>query len=177
MPNWCSNSVNITFKTEILADKVYKELKAELDKAQNGDNEFITFAEYFCPMPRYVLKDVGIGSYEEINFPDNWYDWNMNNWGIKWAPEVHSVTKKGDSVIIDFESPWGPPIDLYKYIEDYKGVVSIDADWFEPGCDLLGTFCDGYTEDYIPSKDNLDEIPKRLVDNYNLEEYYQDEEE
>jgi hypothetical protein len=39
----------------------------------------------------------------------NWYNWNVNNWGVKWDAKFNGVQRVDELLSYHFESPWGPP--------------------------------------------------------------------
>jgi hypothetical protein len=54
----------------------------------------------------------------------NWYDWSVDNWGVKWDASALKVKELSDfnTVIYSFDSPWGTPehfvIELSKLYPD-----------------------------------------------------------
>ena len=51
---------------------------------------------------------------------DNWYDWNVANYGTKWDVEVGAEIVEDDEVDINFETAWSPPFQwLEKATEKY----------------------------------------------------------
>jgi hypothetical protein len=59
---------------------------------------------------------------EQLMFKgDNWYDWNVRNWGTKWDVAVHDGDKYPETEITDendvsigyrFNTAWSPPIEV-----------------------------------------------------------------
>jgi hypothetical protein len=41
--------------------------------------------------------------------PGNWYNWNINHWGVKWDAKFNAVQRGDELLSYYFESPWGPP--------------------------------------------------------------------
>jgi hypothetical protein len=41
--------------------------------------------------------------------PGNWYNWNVNHWGVKWDAKFNAVQREDELLSYHFESPWGPP--------------------------------------------------------------------
>lgn len=139
MPNWCSNSI-------IIKDLTIEQV-ADLERyiAENDGR----FFQYFRPRPK---KD-----------DDDWYDWNLKNWGTKWdACDTHISETHKDKIVIMFESAWAPPTELYYYIHDkgYKFVAKYSepmmgfAGIFEDGMDMYWeTFMDWETLESIANKE------------------------
>jgi hypothetical protein len=54
----------------------------------------------------------------------NWYDWSLDNWGVKWDASALKAKELSDfnTVIYSFDSPWGTPehfvIELSKMYPD-----------------------------------------------------------
>ena len=73
---------------------------------------------------------------------DNWYDWNVMNWGSKWdcsSEEMGFDTDNENYITINFTSAWSPPIKwLGKVIKmfpnlNFKLVFMETGNWFA-GC-------------------------------------------
>ena len=113
MPNWCSGS--ITSDSPELADRI-RQIEADGGKDVMGR---------FYPMPEplrgvhtggrrigdeYVTKWRGDGddavavaeaesaALIEAYGADNWYDWNVANWGCKWDFDIHHAEYVGGGV-------------------------------------------------------------------------------
>ena len=39
----------------------------------------------------------------------SWYDWHLNNWGVKWNASNSEVDQYDGDLIISFDSPWWTP--------------------------------------------------------------------
>lgn len=112
MPNWVSNSVSVRGSTEDLAK--FRELakgKGSPTGIENGK----------------LIYDKGTGALSFWNFiepedkehyftGDNWYNWNVENWGTKWDAyhsEVSSVDTP-EGLFYTFETPWGIPEPVFR---------------------------------------------------------------
>jgi len=101
MPNWVDNRLIIT------ADK--KTLKSIRDKIKFDKNNQPELAKSLYPIP----KD------EE----DNWYEWNIANYGSKWPDRYTEARELNDNkqIYFSFESAWAPMGTLAERIsKDYK---------------------------------------------------------
>ena len=162
MPNWCNNS----FKVEGDKESIDK-FEAFLNE-KNGKDWF----DFFAPTP-VELKE------------DGWYEWNVSNWGCKWNCDANNWTvneydDENLSINFWFDSPWGPPTELYQNI--YSGKFgegfNVFAEWHEEGMCFVGKFEYGDVESYdYTDLDSLDGIPEDLVENWNLREMLEDREE
>ena len=126
MPNWCANIVEISGPASIIR---------KLDTGAREGNLF----ESLYPRP----------SEEE----DNWYDWNINNWGTKWdtTADVNSLMEPNDigvaSISLTFDTAWSPPVEWYTYITEHYGVY-VSAFYHEPGMEFVGKWQDGAERHY-----------------------------
>lgn len=68
------------------------------------DQELIDSGEYFGTKGWSEGKELG-------NTSGNWYQWNINNWGVKWnASDVSCESETTDSeVTYRYSTPWGIP--------------------------------------------------------------------
>jgi hypothetical protein len=174
MPNWCNN--NITIRGE----------KEDLDRLESFLNEKggKEWFDFFRPCPQ-ELKDGGpVGFHDPVN-PDlmekygayNWYSWSVENWGCKWNCDAQDWSRDGDSISFWFDSPWGPPTELYSFISRNTD-FDVEAGYHEEGMAFVGRFVDGEDESYEYSDVNsLDDIPEDIVEDWNLREMLEDQEE
>jgi len=154
MPNWCMNSVTINGKKE--------KLEAIIE-ACKGD-KFLNFL-------------VPIGEWQ--------YGTAIEAWGTKWeASDVDYDLQDDDTLVLNFETAWGPPTTAYLTGEQTHD-ITIYASYYEPGMAFIGEYEDSEDNSYnIDFEDEswMDEIPEHLSDHWGLyDEYeswkeYQDEE-
>ena len=73
---------------------------------------------------------------------DNWYDWNLMNWGTKWdcdSSECGYDVHEGIHFVVNFNSAWSPPLgwmnNIIKLFPDlnFKLVFMETGNWFA-GC-------------------------------------------
>jgi len=118
MPNWCSNTITINN----LSREQVKDMLRYIEENEGS------FFQYFRPRPK---KD-----------DEDWYHWNLGNWGTKWdACYTHVVEFGTDFVSINFESAWAPPTILYYYMHDDG--YEFEAEYEEPMMGFAGIFEDG----------------------------------
>jgi len=158
MPNWCLNKLTVSHDDQ-----------AAMDRFVSAYNKG-TVCNEFLPMP----VDIG----------DGWYDWCINNWGTKWDVGADEGTEKeeryglkatvvGNEASCSFDSAWSPPIGLYKELV-LRGFRVI-ASYFEPGMGYCGIWKDG-DDLYTEYGDDKGLIPVQVWEDYNLEEFFEDEE-
>jgi len=149
MPNWCYNSVTL-HHTDV---NKMNALKKHLDSSG-------LIASYFIPIPK-----------EE---EDNWYVWNVNNWGTKWDFEPLDWCSVDNQIEINFDSAWSPPIALYDFLVTEGW--SVDAKYNEPGMGYIGQYTDGsddYYEYDVSEFDSIKSLPEDLILFGNLEEEHE----
>jgi hypothetical protein len=172
MPNWCNN----TFELVAPKEKV-REFESFLNE-KNGKDWF----DFFLPCPE-ELKDGGAVSFHDEPKPDlvekygasDWYTWSVNNWGCKWNCDaqdwnVDDYDDENLSIKFWFDSPWGPPTELYNFIDDQDG-LNVFANFHEEGMAFVGKFEYGDIEQYEYSDlESLDMIPDDMIEEWNLRE-------
>jgi len=151
MPNWCLNKLTISHedRSKVMEFvRAYKEGKA---------------CERYLPRPA----------------DQDWYEWNVANWGTKWDigsdnGEVHGLnpTIVDNEATMSFDSAWSPPIGLYERLNNLG--FSVDATYFEPGMGFCGIWHDG--DDLYTEYSDKGMIPVRIWEDYNLEEFFSDDE-
>lgn len=150
MPNWCMNSFTVKGDKETI-DKFEAFLKEK-----DGKDWF----DFFAPKPESLKED-------------EWYEWNLNNYGCKWNCDAQDWDRSENSISFWFDSPWAPPIELYRKITEQGHEVH--AEYCEEGIGFVGEFTDGDDECYEYSDlDDLDDIPEHLVENWNLRDNMED---
>jgi hypothetical protein len=169
MPNWCNNNIDITGP----ADKI----KALWDAAQAEDGGLLNA---MVPMP-VELKDTVKGSNGDAV---NWYDWSVTNWGTKWDVDSEGLefldNEDGTASISGyFDSAWSPPIEAYNRFLEANEDCSLNASYYEMGCDFAGMYdngddesIEGLQEESKLPEDQQSDLFKRLDDEWNLSEQF-----
>ena len=141
MPNWCNNSLTLTAASKEEADELCQHFKNE----DTDDNW--TFFGFFVP--------------EEWD-RDDWYWSRVNAWGTKWdASMSHADWVDDFTVVMTFDTAWGPPIGVYEAaVEQGWGV---HATYYEPGMGFVGSFVDGDDEHYDYHECDTPEEVRELV--------------
>jgi len=142
MPNWCDNSVTITHSDKSKIDAI----EAGLSKEQY---------EFFQTIrPRPATEE------------DNWYEWNIANWGTKWDASIIDWERTGEKEIyVSFDTAWSPPVSLYEFMLDQG--YDVEAMYWESGMAFCGRFADGYDDFYeydISDRESLEQLPDELLD-------------
>jgi hypothetical protein len=144
MPNWVNNTLEVSHSKEKI-----DALETFLDESKGED-----FFDFFV----------------EPATSDDWYQYNIENYGCKWNCNAFEWSRSDDKTLrIMFDSPWGPPIQLYENM--LTGDYQVYAEYNECGMCFVGRFQDGVDESYEYSDlDSLKKIPDTLVESWGLEE-------
>ena len=154
MPNWCWNNLEVT------GDEI--QLREFVEKSENcpEGSEFTFNGTY--PMPE-EFKEIKTGAYTDENgeshrrwreidgksIPvsdkemkqlkekygsDNWYDWNIANWGTKWdACESEIGNNDINFFSVSFQTAWSPPIGWIDNIMQDFPDLCFELEYDEPG--------------------------------------------
>jgi len=122
--------------------------------------------QHMVPMPQEYLSD------------DSWYSWRLDKWGTKWDVGEVDADLDGDRLTINFDSAWGPPTEAYEgYVEDNED-MTIEATYYEPGMCFIGRYdsSEELNESFevdFGDEDWRDEIPQDLIDDWGLDNEYE----
>ena len=159
MPNWCLNRLTIEH------DDIEK-VNEFVEAYKSGET-----CEHYLPTPKNENGDLD----------ENWYDWRLNNWGTKWdfgsyedeSGGLHPTVVHNEATA-SFDTAWSPPIGLYERLQLLG--FKVEATYFEPGMAFAGRWIDG-DDQYYDATGNYKEFPQDLIEEYNMDEFYGDEEE
>ena len=167
MPNWCDNVLTIYAET----DKLNEILEFNKSDDSNLDyNKIIKSPEelHNYSSPNNAEPEVKEQLIKKYGF-DNWYDWNINNWGVKWnASDVNcELDEEGNILTYNWCSPWGPPQKwLLQFFEKYHD-LNIKLQYEEYGMDFGGVI--GLKDDevdvdeYTLSERVLEQVDESLI--------------
>jgi hypothetical protein len=137
MPNWVYNSLTIEGDPALIADVKRMLNRPFVQKHDNWNSEtremevkdFTYNNPVFAFHNIYNHRQAGISDEDYIKQPDhskspldfsgnNWYDWNVTNWGTKWDVAVHDDKEYSDTELMEetetslayrFNTAWSPP--------------------------------------------------------------------
>ena len=135
MPNWCYNRVEIHSEKE-------GAIRRFKDFVEDGDNPFSL--NKIMPMPNAVAASLEPNPNHppelEIPTSDDWYHWRNEVWGVKWDTsepngedgryaglEPCSMNTYETYLLYNFDTPWGPPTGIYKYLV-VGGLIALTGD-------------------------------------------------
>jgi hypothetical protein len=128
-------------------------LEAEMSK-KNDEGHFI--AEPFSHLrPRPADQE------------DNWYDWNISNWGTKWDASIIDWCRDSENELTIYcDTAWSPPITLYEYLTEEGWEV--DAYYHESGMGFVGKWNSDGGDDYyeydITDGGSIESLPEDIID-------------
>jgi hypothetical protein len=130
--------------------------------------------------------NLGKACSEFLPLPDgeDWYNWQINNWGTKWDIGADVGTEKEEryglkatrvdnEVSCSFDSAWAPPVGLYEKL--FELGYDIKATYWEPGMAFCGIWNNG-VDNYVEYS-TKDMIPVALWNEYDMQEFFKDDEE
>lgn len=124
---------------QIVSEKDYKkEVEKAKEEAKNPD--FQIGLPITKKMSNELIKKFGA---------DNWYDWQVRNWGIKWDVNAVLSQDTNSKLVYTFDSPWSPPIAFLMKISELFPKLVFSLAYEEPGMAFRGnaTAEDGELED------------------------------
>ena len=120
MPNWCENTLEVWGDEKELKEFVEKTIKE--NDMENGDNFHMG---ELLPIPK--------------DKEDDWYNWNVTNYGTKWDDMSISYSVYGDSELkVDFMSAWAPPSEFIENIYKKFPNLHFKLRYDEPGMAFFG---------------------------------------
>ena len=171
MPNWCSNKLSITAQT---SDHI-SELK--------GWHEFVSANNY------YTSTETGF-FYHLLPTPPNMeenvaVDTQVALWGTKWdIKEFQNIdysTAGDDSLVLEFDTAWSPPLGVCMEIARRGYLIRLE--YFEPGM-CIGGYVennDNIAEPEITHSDDManpkDEVRQELEGTFFINDWYDYEDE
>jgi hypothetical protein len=140
MPNWVYNSITATGNNEELAKFMqHISTKPEFLSEEEWNARVFSFHSFISLDPEYYDEYHGTHGWKDGEklgeSPNNWYNWNNNNWNTKWDagnPDVHHDDKSAvQSVSITFETAWSPPTPVYEAMGSQWPTLTFNIRWEE----------------------------------------------
>ena len=163
MPNWCMNTMTVRGPSKQVHDLFDRIGKADED----------AFFNIIKPRP--------------ADQEENWYGWNIENWGTKWDADPGEFTiddgdpEEGMSTVHqNFDTAWGPPDAIAEELTEQG--FDVDLMYYEPGVGFAGVYTSWAGTDHYDfdgrSADELDDIlPEELNDCFGITEDIRNSEE
>ena len=116
MPNWCENQATITGPQSVIA---------KIKEIISGDDPELL--AWMIPQPIFEGDQ-------------DWYAWNVENWGTKW--DINNVCvddEEDDSISFSFTTAWAPPINAFETWARGQDGITFELKYFEGGVGFVGT--------------------------------------
>ena len=156
MPNWCCNRASISGPAPVIEE--IKHILTSDDKA---------LLSWMVPKSK-------------VDDDQNWYQWNISNWGTKWdvCDAYISNCTEEDSIEFSFNTAWAPPVEAFRTWAAQDGRVQFTLDYWEPGCAFVGSASydgDYFDDNYIDGNQDMHAYKLQAIANWGYEEYEEPE--
>jgi hypothetical protein len=172
MPNWSNSRIAIhlptheedcwgekysaTYAQRLERWEIFRDLKYHIQEecADGRSDDFNPF-KILRPIPK--------------DQEENWYDWCSENWGTKWDLCEGEGWVEGNTIILDGQTAWCPPIQLIQYLSDELG-FDVEALHYSDENECWGETINSVSEfmemgsDVIDEDDPLDLVALKLQD-------------
>lgn len=135
MPNWCNNSLKVLGARELVEDFCKTQFSIEEDT-----KELVLDFGKLIPEPTFDNAD-------EQNLYDGagWYDWRINNWGVKWNADMNYIDKcigtdEYGEITISFDTPWTTPTAWFEKLCEKYPTLDMELAYHEAGMGFRGFF-------------------------------------
>ena len=140
MPNWVYNSLTIEGDAALIADvkRMLNKPFAQKHDSWNMQTKQMEIKDFTYNNPVFAFHNIynhtqdGVSdedyikqpehksgqSFEDMFSGNDWYSWNVRNWGTKWDVAVHDNKEYSDTELMDetegsiayrFNTAWSPP--------------------------------------------------------------------
>lgn len=129
MPNWCQNSLVIRGDRKEL-DRFKREHETFERESWNGNTiKEHQLLDFTVDTPYPADRDKN---------GDGWYDFNHENWSVKWMPDVHEVEDGETALYYEFMTPWRDPENwVFAAAKRYPS-LTFELTYFEEGMFFAG---------------------------------------
>jgi len=138
MPNWCENDLVCQGKKDDLITLLHF-VKGETDF---DFDRIISYPIHLKKLDNAceILSDLAQkGLIPSENVPESGYEiegysWCVEHWGVKWnASEIQIEEDREDRVTIHFNTPWAPPIPIFKKLGSLFPRIQFTLYYYERG--------------------------------------------
>lgn len=148
MPNWVSSTLTVSatsasnpemieFLSLVGKDVPQGWQDEKQDQLLYNDNGGFSFLAYVSPpadkIEAYFGKRGVVNGEVVGDTEDNWYNWNINNFGCKWdCSEVYVYTDEPTSFFqVQFQTPWSPPEEFFRTLMNKYPSLEMNLNWEE----------------------------------------------
>lgn len=148
MPNWVYNTLHVhgtpdeitKFKADMSQPIVryttpdWKDLSTQVREVVDVD---FSYMNVISPWDEGISEDEYFATHGFSNgvssgdTPGNWYNWNNQNWGVKWDCDAGLEADEAEYVSYAFDSPWGPPTPVIEAIAAKYPTMTFSHDYEE----------------------------------------------
>ena len=128
MPNWVMNTLTLEGDKELIAE-VGARLRAPIPHGEDQDHEF-SFWNIIKPDDSIMDEYEGKNDFNNTS-PNNWYHWNVRNWGCKWDARVTNSEITENTLCYYFDTPWGPPMNALQTLSEQYPTLQIQLRYIE----------------------------------------------
>ena len=153
MPNWCDNQVSITGPNSVIN---------KIEKIVNEEKDTEGLLQFMYPMPQELKDTTADGSENKEMIKkyghSDWYGWATDNWGTKWdinefyGVDRQEISDDESTISFAFQSAWAPPTGAYENFISENSECSLEAIYYEGGCDFMGVWDNGNDRCYTVSE-------------------------
>jgi hypothetical protein len=162
MPNWCDNHLTVRGTPEAL--EVFAARAAAGPRDKLGESEPLTLGA-FVPFPQALagtqdgLHQPNPAQIEAVQIAalsldpleagerlsallfgsgDDWFSWNLANWGTKWEIDDVQMVRLDDRLIYRFLSANSPPLAWLRRLALARPELEFELMYSEPSCAVFG---------------------------------------
>jgi len=143
MSDWCFNVCKIEFGDGVfMLEFMENYLSEDVDgnKLGNPKNSIWKFSKI---LPVKTDGNDSIGIDEDTK--------RINAWGVKWEPKIELYRTSSSLLSLQFKTPGGPPLEMYRHLMSHKedfGIGHVIAEAIEPRANFGVKFYDGAEYNY-----------------------------
>lgn len=134
MPNWCEN--NVIIATELNEEDIRDKILNKYGKiTKEWDNNILWEFDYdkVIPQPDNIKEALN-------NKDDSWYDWRIENWGVKWnaADEAIEISLDDGWIFFSYYTPWSEPKHIIDKLREDDNIEHITWKYDDPSMEYTG---------------------------------------
>lgn len=124
MPNWVSNSISINGSAEEIKnfkERASQPYKTYWENESDQRQQELSFMNFISPPQEAIASGEYWGTHgfvkgEQVGHtPNNWYEFNTREWGVKWDASDVDITEEGETYLTYyFQTPWGIPEPVFR---------------------------------------------------------------
>jgi hypothetical protein len=116
MPNWVFNRLTVTADEATLTSLAESVAGVSGSTLPGVEPEPLSFQSV---LPRPAASD------------DDWYEWNVSNWGTKWDVNDVGVERSPGELVFVFDTAWSPPFPVVARLSQLFPAAAVRLDYRE----------------------------------------------